>query len=95
MLSKAVHGAVWNRGVEHDWLDEMISKHQATINSDERKKVAQEIAAWMFHHAVTGLGLYNFDVVWPVGPKIEPWLEGVRYRDLRNINGYEYIRHRQ
>ena len=95
MLSKAVHGAVWNRGVEHDWLDEMVSKHQATINSVERKKVAQEIAAWMFHNAVTGLGLYNFDVVWPVGPKIEPWLEGVRYRDLRNINGYEYIRHRQ
>jgi len=95
MLSKAVHGAVWNRGAEHPWLDEMVSKHQATINSDERKKVALEIAQFMFHNAVTGVGLYNFDVVWPVGPKIEPWLEGVRYRDLRNINGYEYIRHRQ
>ena len=95
MLSKAVHGAVWNRGAEHPWLDEMIHKHQSTINSDERKKVAQEIAEFMFHNAITGVGLYNFDVVWPVGPKIEPWLEGVRYRDLRNQNGYEYIRHRQ
>ena len=25
---------------------------------------------------------------------IQPWPEGVRYRDIRNINGYEFIRPR-
>ena len=54
-----------------------------------------EIATFMFDNALTGVGLYNFDVVWPVGPRIQPWLEGIRYRDLRNINGYEYIRPRE
>jgi len=94
MLSKSVHGAVWNRGVEHPWMDEMISRHSAEVNREARRALALEIATFMFDNALTGLGLYNFDVVWPVGPSIQPWLEGVRYRDLRNINGYEYIRPR-
>ena len=94
MLSKSVHGAVWNRGVEHPWMDEMISRHSAEVNREARRALALEIATFMFDNALTGLGLYNFDVVWPVGPDIQPWLEGVRYRDLRNINGYEYIRPR-
>ena len=94
MLSKSVHGAVWNRGVEHPWMDEMVSRHSAEVNQKARKELAQEIATFMFNNALTGVGLYNFDVVWPVGPRIQPWLEGIRYRDLRNINGYEYIRPR-
>ncbi|PKB79514.1 MAG: hypothetical protein BZY88_12900, partial [SAR202 cluster bacterium Io17-Chloro-G9] len=89
MLSKSVHGAVWNRGVEHPWLDEMVSRHSAEVNEQARKELALEIATFMFDNALTGVGLYNFDVVWPVGPSIQSWGEGVRYRDLRNINGYE------
>jgi ABC-type transport system substrate-binding protein len=94
MLSQSVHGAVWNRGVEHPWLDEMVSRHQGEVNEVARRKLGLEIATFMFDNALTGVGLYNFDVVWPVGPRIQPWLEGVRYRDLRSINGYEYIRPR-
>ena len=94
MLSKLNHKAVWNRGVEHPWLDDMVSRHSAEINRDKRRVLALEIATFLFDNALTGIGLYNFDVVWPVGPNIQPWLEGVRYRDLRNINGYEYIKHR-
>ena len=48
----------------------------------------------MFEIAITAVDLYNFDVVWPVVPQIQPWPEGVRYRDIRNINGYEFIRPR-
>jgi len=33
------------------------------------------------------------DAVWPVGPRIQPWTEHVNSRDLRQINGYEYIQH--
>ncbi len=94
MLSQLEHSAVWNRGVEHPWLDEMVSKHQAEVNDAARKEIAQEIARFMFDNALTGVGLYNFDVLWPVGPRIQPWKEGIRYRDLRNINGYEYIKPR-
>ena len=94
MLSELNHSAVWNRGVEHSWLDEKVSEHMAEVNTAKRRALGIEIATFMFDNAITGVGLYNFDVVWPVGPRIQPWSEGVRYRDLRNINGYEFIRHR-
>ena len=94
MLSQLHHSAVWNRGVEHPWLDDKVSQHIAEVNTERRRALAIEIATFLFENAITGIGLYNFDVVWPVGPRIQPWPEGVRYRDLRNINGYEYIRHR-
>ena len=94
MLSELNHSAVWNRGVEHPWLDEKVSEHMAEVNAAKRRALGIEIATFMFDNAITGVGLYNFDVVWPVGPRIQPWPEGVRYRDLRNINGYEFIRPR-
>ena len=94
MLSKLHHQAVWNRGVEHPWFDEKVSQHMAEVDSEARRALAIEIATFMFKNAVTGVGLYNFDSLWPVGPRIQPWNEGVRYADLRNINGYEFIRPR-
>ena len=94
MLSKLNHQAVWNRGVEHPWLDEKVAEHMAQVDTAKRRVLGVEIATFMFDNALTGVGLYNFDVVWPVGPNIQPWTEGVRYRDLRNINGYEYIKPR-
>ena len=94
MLSELHYSAVWNRGVEHPWLDEKVSEHMAEVDTAKRRALGVEIATFMFDNAITGVGLYNFDVVWPVGPRIQPWPEGVRYRDLRNINGYEFIRHR-
>ena len=94
MLSQLNHQAVWNRGVEHPWLDDKVAEHMAEVDTEQRRALAIEIATFMFENALTGVGLYNFDALWPVGPRIQPWTEGVRYRDLRNINGYEYIRHR-
>ena len=92
--SKLVHQAVWSSGADHPWLDEKIALHKAEINFEARRALALEITTFMFENAITNIGLYNFDVIWPVGPRIQPWSEGVRYRDLRNINGYEYIRPR-
>ena len=92
--SKLNHQAVWSSGADHPWLDEKIALHKGEVNFEARRALALEITTFMFENAITNIGLYNFDVVWPVGPRIQPWSEGVRYRDLRNINGYEYIKHR-
>ncbi len=92
--SKLNHQAVWSSGADHPWLDEKIALHKGEVDFEARRALAIEITTFMFENAITNIGLYNFDVVWPVGPRIQPWSEGVRYRDLRNINGYEYIRPR-
>lgn len=93
--SKLNHQAVWSSGADHPWLDEKIALHKGEVDFEARRALAIEITTFMFENAITNIGLYNFDVVWPVGPRIQPWSEGVRYRDLRNINGYEYIKHRK
>ena len=93
--SKLNQQAVWSSGADHPWLDEKIALHKGEVDFEARRALAIEITTFMFENAITNIGLYNFDVVWPVGPRIQPWSEGVRYRDLRNINGYEYIKHRK
>ena len=86
--------AVWNRRLEHPWLDDQVAARIAEVDSEKRRELAIETATFLFENAITAVGLNNFDVVWPVGPQIQPWPEGVRYRDIRNINGYEFIRPR-
>ena len=72
LQAKLDHQAVWNRGVEHPWLDEKVSQHQAEVNTEKRRALAIEIATFLFENTLTGIGLYNFDAVWPVGPRIQP-----------------------
>ena len=94
MLSQLHHQAVWNRGIERPSFDEKVAQHMAEVNAEKRRALAIEIATFMFENTITGIGLYVFDTLWLVGPNIQPWDEGVRYADLRNINGYEFMRHR-
>jgi hypothetical protein len=44
---------------------------------------------------LTDLVYYTMDAVWLVGPRLEEWTEHVRTSDVRQINGYEFIQHRQ
>lgn len=94
-LSRSVHGAVWNRGVEHPWLDEMVAKAQSAADPAERMALELEVGHFMFNNVLGGIGIYNYDALWPVSPRIEEWHDGVKHMDLRIINGYEYIQPRQ
>ena len=53
-----------------------------------------ELGQWLFDNALTYIGLYSVGAVWPVGPNIEEWKADIKFTDLRNINGYEYIKPR-
>ena len=54
----------------------------------------RELSVMMFDNVITYVGLYSVGAIWPVGPKIEEWKQHVKFTDLRNINGYEFIRPR-
>ena len=85
----------FNRGLEHQWSEDKMLAAQAAVDPAEREALEREIGQWLFDHVLTDINYYTIDAVWPVGPRIEPWLEHVRTTDVRQINGYEYIRHRQ
>jgi peptide/nickel transport system substrate-binding protein len=87
--------ASFNHGATHPWLEEQMPKIAGAVDPQDLDRFEGELGKWLFDHALTNIGLYAIDVVWPVGPRIEEWTEQVKTKDMRNINGYEFIRPRQ
>jgi peptide/nickel transport system substrate-binding protein len=87
----------FNRGLEHPWLEEQMRLAMAEVNPDKREALEREIGAFIFDNALTDLALYTLDAVWPVGPRLDEteWGRNISINDIRNINGYEFIRPRQ
>ena len=85
----------FNRGLEHWWTEAKMIEAQAAVDPVEREQLEREIGQFLFDNVLTDINYYTIDAVWPVGPRIEPWTEYVRTTDVRQINGYEYIRHRR
>ena len=84
----------FNRGLEHAYSDDLMRQAMAEVDPDQRELMERELGQFLFDHALTDLTYYNIDALWPVGPRIQPWTEHVRRSDVRQINGYEYIKHR-
>jgi ABC-type transport system substrate-binding protein len=80
--------------VEHPWFEERVPNALSAVDPVERVRLELEIGRFLFENAITEIGLYTFSGVWPVGSSIEDWSEHVMRGDLRNMNGYEYIRPR-
>ena len=59
----------------------------------ERWDAQKEVGRFLFDNALD-IGLYGFDVIWPLGTKVASWKEHIRLGDTRNINGMEYARPR-
>ncbi|MEE8465558.1 MAG: ABC transporter substrate-binding protein [Dehalococcoidia bacterium] len=87
--------AAWNAGASHPWLEEIMPKISAAVDPNDLVALESELGQWLFDNALTYIGLYSVGAVWPVGPNIEEWKADIKFTDLRNINGYEYIKPRQ
>ena len=65
----------------------------ATRRAD--RDVAEDaLARWNFDNVFAMTGLYVADNLWAVGPKILRWDGFVKQGDLRQMNGFEYIKPR-
>jgi len=87
------HAANWYAGVEHPWLEENMPKATTLFDADERWAAQKEVGRFLFDNALD-IGLYGFDVIWPLGTKVESWIDHVRLGDTRNINGMEWAKPR-
>ncbi|HEU0022466.1 MAG TPA: ABC transporter substrate-binding protein [Dehalococcoidia bacterium] len=85
----------FNRGLEHPYVDEKALAAMAETNPGKREQLEKEVGAFLMDNYLTDFAYYSMDAVWPVGPRLEEWTEHVRTSDLRQANGYEFIRHRQ
>lgn len=92
-LGNYLSSSLFNWGTDHPILEELIPKARAAITKDEREKYELESARFFYDNVMGGVGLYVFDTVVPVGPKIEPWEDHVK-RGGTQFNGFEWVRPR-
>ena len=81
-------------GVTHPWLEDIVYRAYEEFKPTKREEMERQIARFLYDGSHTR-ELYIYDAVWPVGPRIEEWSEGVTFGDLRFQSGFEWIRHRE
>jgi ABC-type transport system substrate-binding protein len=81
-------------GFTHPILDDLIDNAIATVDSEERVTVSNEIARFLFDNAVE-TSLYQANILWPLGVRIDSWKEHLDYGDRRILSSTEYTPHRK
>ena len=89
-----VNQSTFSYGTEHPWLQERVTDAKAEVNPVELTRKEREVYGWFFDN-VMGFGLYAFDGIWPVGPKLDPDWTPYAYSEPRLPNSFEYIKHRK
>ena len=84
--------STFSYGTHHPDLDVLVKT--AALEMDPAKRMLREVEIYDFmYDNVMAFGLYSFDAVWPVGPKIQVW-EPDGYDDLRKVTGFQFIKPR-
>ncbi|MCH8799716.1 MAG: ABC transporter substrate-binding protein [Chloroflexi bacterium] len=86
--------AAWNPGASHPFLEEIMPRMNSAVAPADLHDLERELSEFLYDNVLTYVGLYSVGAIWPVGPKIEEWKAHVKFTDLRNINGYEFIKPR-
>ena len=82
---------VFNFGIEHPELQDLIDEANVTYDVEERWVKAAEIGKWLHNNIVT-IPLYEESASWPLGPEIGEW--GVSPLHIEWLNNWEYVPHR-
>ena len=81
----------WNTGFEHPEIDALVAEALAQADSTQRAIPTLAIAEWI-RDKVTHIPVYTPDLLYPAGPRIQPWqLQG---GDKKLIHNFEFIQPR-
>lgn len=81
----------WNTGFEHPEIDALVAEALAQADSTQRAIPTRAIAEWL-RDQVTHIPVYTSDLLYPAGPRIQPWqLQG---GEKKIIHNFEFIQPR-
>ena len=80
-------------GFEYAPLDAMLEEATHVVDTEERYKLAVEIARFIFDNVVHE-PIYSVDILWPLSDKVNDWGEHLEHGDRRYLTGTEYATHR-
>jgi hypothetical protein len=64
------------------------------MDEDERWKASGEVARFLFENAGSA-GLYKVNIIWPLGTRIDNWIDHLDWGDRRILGSTEYTPHRK
>ena len=91
--SNYVSQSTFSYGTEHPWMQEKITDALKEVDPVKLAEKEREIYSF-FYDNVMAFGLYAFDGIWPVGPKLDPDWTPFSFSETRLPNSFEYIKHR-
>ena len=83
----------YSNGFEHPIFIELGNEVLETFDFDERWRLTMELGQLSWDN-LANIGLYSQNIVYPLGPKLDPWTEHLDTVDPRRISGLEWAPHR-
>ena len=94
ILDAMVSNAGWSAGFDHPYLeDELVPKLEEVSSDAGHWIVMNEIAGFIYENALDG-GFYSVNILWPLSPRVNSWIDGLQHGDPRSLGSYEYATHR-
>ena len=87
-------GGTWSGGMSHPVPDGLIENALGIMDEDERWKASGEVARFLFENAGSA-GLYKVNIIWPLGTRIDNWIDHLDWGDRRILGSTEYTPHRK
>ncbi|MCI0901444.1 MAG: hypothetical protein J4N70_11005 [Chloroflexi bacterium] len=91
--SNYVSQSTFSYGTEHPIFQALVTEALKEVDPVALAEKERELYGWFFDN-VMGFGLYAFDGIWPVGPKLDPEWTPFSFSETRLPNSFEYIKHR-
>ena len=94
ILDAMVSNAGWSAGFDHPYLEDELVPKLGDVKSDAGHWIVMnEIAGFIYENALDG-GFYSVNILWPLSPRVNSWIDGLQHGDPRSLGSYEYATHR-
>ena len=94
ILDAMVSNAGWSAGFDHPYLEDELVPKLGEVKSDAGHWIVMnEIAGFIYENALDG-GFYSVNILWPLSPRVNTWIDGLQHGDPRSLGSYEYATHR-
>ena len=85
--------AGFSGGSNHPILDDLLAEARLQIDDEGHFRVLNQFARFVYEN-VMETGLYSVNVLWPLGPRVESWVDYLEFGDVRSFGAYEFAKHR-
>ena len=95
ILDAMVSNAGWSAGFDHPYLEDELVPKLGEVRSDAGHWIVMnEIGGFIYENALDG-GFYSVNILWPLSPRVNSWIDDLQHGDPRSLGSYEYTTHRK